>query len=97
MLQKEIKKYPVFSKRCFWEQDYKKLNFDENKKYIITRVVSYGSQEDHVELFNYYGWNVVKEQVIQIKYLNKKILNFLSVLFEININEFRAYANLNLF
>jgi hypothetical protein len=27
------KKYPVFSKRCFWEQDYTKLDFETGKKY----------------------------------------------------------------
>ena len=89
--------YPVFSKRCFWEQNYEKLDFDKGKRYIITRVVSYGSHDDYIQLFNYYGWDVIKNEVIHIKYLNKKILNFLSILFEININTFRAYKNRNIF
>jgi len=89
--------YPVFSKRCFWEQDYTKLNFDTGKKYIITRVISYGSQDDYIELFRYYGWDVIKEEVVKINYLNQKILNFLSILFEINKKEFKAYHNRGLF
>jgi hypothetical protein len=89
--------YPVFSKRCFWEQDYTKLNFDTGKRYIITRVISYGSQNDHIELFKYYGWDVIKEEVVNINYLNKKILNFLSILFEISKKEFKAYHNRGLF
>jgi len=84
---------PVFSERCFWDQDYTKLNFDTGRRYVITRVVSYGGQDDHIELFRYYGWNTVKEEVVNIKYLNKKILNFLSVIFEINKKDFRAYHN----
>jgi len=44
------KESPIFSKRCFWEQDYTKLDFNEGKRYIIARVVSYGSQDDHIEL-----------------------------------------------
>lgn len=96
-LDNKSKKYPVFSKRCFWEQDHTKLNYDKGKRYIITRVISYGSQDDHIELFKYYGWNTIKEEVIQIKYLNKKILNFLGVLFEINIKKFRAYNNRSFF
>jgi len=91
------KKHPVFSKRCFWEQDVEKLDFDESKRYIITRVVSFGSQDDHIELFNYYGWDTIMEEVVQIKYLSKKILNFLSVLFDINIKSFKAYNNRGLF
>ena len=92
MCEKDKKK-PHFSKRCFWEQDYKTLNFDTGKRYIIARVVSYGSQNDHIELFHYYGWDTIKEEVININYLNKKILNFLSVIFEIDKKEFRAYHN----
>jgi len=91
------KERPIFSKRCFWEQDYTKLDFNEGKRYIIARVVSFGSQDDHVELFNYYGWNTIKEEVLQIRYLNSKILNFLSILFEVDITKFRAYNNRSLF
>jgi hypothetical protein len=93
----KVKKLPLFSKRCFWEQDYSGLDFDKGKRYIITRVVSYGSQNDHIELFNFYGWNTIKEEVVHIKYLNKKILNFLSILFEIDEKEFRAYNNRGFF
>jgi hypothetical protein len=89
--------YPVFSERCFWEQDYTKLDFDKGKRYIITRVISYGSQNDYIELFRYYGWNTVKEEVVHINYLNKKILNFLSVIFEINKKDFREYDKRSLF
>jgi len=97
VFNESIKNIPVFSKRCFWEQDYTKLDFDKGKSYIITRVVSYGSQNDHIELFKYYGWNTIKTEVINIKYLNKKILNFLSILFEIDKKKFRASHNRGLF
>ena len=87
------KAIPQFSKRCFWDQDYTQLDFDEGRRYIITRVICNGSQDDHIELFRYYGWNVIREEVVHIRYLNKKILNFLSILFEIDKEEFRAYNN----
>ena len=87
------KPIPKLSKRCFWEQDYTKLDFDAGKRYIITKVVSNGSQDDHIELFRYYGWDIIKEEVVHIRYLNKKILNFLSILFEIDKTKFRDYHN----
>jgi len=94
-MQKEqyLHNIPVFSQRCFWEQDYTKLDFDAGKRYIITRVISYGGQNDYIELFRYYGWDVIKEEVVNIRYLNNKILNFLSILFEIDKEKFRAYSN----
>ena len=88
---------PVFSKRCFWEQDYTKLDFDSGRRYIITKVVSYGSQNDYIELFQYYGWDIIKTEIVNIRYLNNKILNFLSILFEIDKENFRAYHNRGLF
>lgn len=94
---KTVKDFPIFSKRCFWEQDYNKLNLDTDKGYIITKVVSYGSQNDHIELFRYYGWEIIKEEVVNINYLNKKILNFLSIIFEIDKKKFKAYYNRGLF
>jgi hypothetical protein len=90
-------KLPIFSNRCFWEQDYTKLNFDSGKSYIITKVISFGGQDDYKELFKYYGWDVIKSEVINIKYLNRKILNFLSILFEIKKENFRAYNNRGVF
>jgi hypothetical protein len=91
--EKNLHDIPVFSKRCFWEQDYTKLDFDTGRRYIITKVISYGSQNDYIELFRYYGWDIIKEEVIKIRYLNNKILNFLSILFEIDKENFRAYSN----
>ena len=88
---------PQFSARCFWDQDYKKLDFENDRNYIIARVVSRGSSEDQKELFAYYGWRTIKEEVVKIKYLNKKILNWLSLLLEINKKSFRCYENRNIF
>ena len=88
---------PQFSTRCFWDQDYTKLDFENNRNYIIARVVSRGSSDDQKELFNFYGWDVIKDEVVKIKYLNKKILNWLSLLFEIEKESFRSYHNRGFF
>ena len=88
---------PIFSHQCFWDMDYTKLDFINNRNFIIERVVSRGGSKDEVELFRYYGWEVIKEEVVKIKYLNKKILNYLSVLFGIKKQEFRCYNNRGVF
>ena len=88
-----IKKTPVFSDQCFWDMDYKVFDFEEDKRFIIGRVLSRGSSKDEKELFNYYGWETIKEEVVNIKYLNNKILNYLSVLFGIKKEQFRCYEN----
>jgi len=94
----ELKKSPPhFSLQCFWDMDYTKLDFEKDKNFIVSRVISRGGTADEKELFKYYGWETIKEEVVKIKYLNKKILNYLSLLFEIKKEHFRCYKNRGLF
>jgi len=96
-INKQSLNIPFFSQQCFWDMDYSKLDFDKDKNFIISRVISMGSTNDENELFQYYGWDVIKEEVIKIKYLNKKIHNYLSLLFDIDKKYFRCNKNRRLF
>jgi hypothetical protein len=87
----------IFSSRCFWDRDRSKLNLEESKNYIITRVVDTGNIEDIKTLFDYYGWNTIKEEVVKIRYMNNKTFNWLSSLLEINPKDFRCYNNRGMF
>jgi hypothetical protein len=91
------KKADFFSSSCFWELDRSKLSLDKSRSYIITRIVNRGNMDDIKMMFDYYGWDIIKEEVVKIRYLNDKILNWLSSLFEINPKEFRCYNNRDIF
>jgi len=88
---------PQFSPQCFWDMDYAKLDFEKDKNFIIARVVSRGGSSDELELFKFYGWDTVKQEVVKIRYLNKKILNYLSCLFDIQKESFRCFSNGSMF
>jgi len=85
------------SDSCFWDMDCKELDFEKDKNFIITRVVSRGTSSDEIELFKFYGWETIKEEVVKIRYLNKKILNYLSLLLEIKKEQFRCFHNRDVF
>ena len=85
------------SDSCFWDMDYKELDFEKDKNFIITRVVSRGTSSDEIELFKFYGWETIKKEVVKIRYLNKKILNYLSLLLEIKKEQFRCFHNRDVF
>jgi hypothetical protein len=87
----------IFSSSCFWDLDRAKLNLDNSKNYIINRIINRGNMDDIKKMFDYYGWDTIKEEVVKIKYLNDKILNWLSSLFEINLKYFRCYNNKGIF
>jgi hypothetical protein len=92
-MEKSSKKRPVFSPGCFWDQDYEKLDPDESKRYIISRVISRGGTQDELELFRYYGWATIKEEVVKIRYMNNKIFNYISKLLDIPPEDFRCFNN----
>jgi hypothetical protein len=94
---KNNKKRPEFSNGCFWDQDYTKLDPEKNKNYIISRVISRGGTQDELELFRYYGWEIIKKEVVKIRYLNEKILNYISKLLDIPPEKFRCFNNKGIF
>ena len=69
------------------------INFEEGKKYIIGRVLSNGNSYDVMKLFDYYGIDTVKSEIVNVKYLDKKTLNYYSIMLNINKDKFRAYHN----
>jgi len=88
---------PEFSSSCFWDMDYRELDPEKDKNFIISRVVSRGGSNDEIELFRYYGWDTIKEEIIKIRYLNQKILNYLSLLFNIEKEKFRCFNNRSIY
>jgi len=93
----EYKTAELFSSSCFWDLDRTKLNLDNSKNYIINRIVNRGNMDDIKKMYDYYGWDTIKEEIVKIRYLNDKIFNWLSSLFEINPENFRCYNNKGIF
>ncbi|MCL2138028.1 MAG: hypothetical protein FWH41_00675 [Treponema sp.] len=87
----------IFSSQCFWDLDKTKLSLDNSKNYIINRVLCRGNMNDIKKLFNYYGWDTIKEEVVKIRYLNDKIFNWLSSLLKIKPEKFKCYNNKGIF
>jgi len=88
---------PQFSSQCFWDMDYTKLDFNNGKNYIISRIIQNGNYDDIKILFTYYGSNTIKDEVVKIKYLDDKTLNMMSLLFDIHKSKFRAFNNREIF
>jgi hypothetical protein len=84
-------KYPVISKKLFWDLRYDLIDYDDDKRLVIDRVFSLGTENDEKEIFRYYGEETIKEVVINLKYLDKKVLNYLSIILHLNKEDFRCY------
>ncbi len=81
----------MINKNLFWDIDINDLNLDRHVRFIIERVLTKGDLNDWFELKNTYGLNRIKQEVIQIRYLDKKTLNLLSLFFHLPKEDFRCY------
>ncbi len=80
------------SKTLFWDTDINKLDYDKHARHIIARVLMRGTLNDWFEIKKYYGKERIKNEALQIRYLDKLTLNFCSQYFGIPRNKFRCYT-----
>jgi hypothetical protein len=75
----------------FWDTDPSKLDYNKKARYVIGRVVTFGSLADWEAILSYYGPERVRDEMLEERYLDKKTLNFLSFYFDKPKTEFRCY------
>jgi len=79
------------SNYLFWDCNINLLDPNIDRNLILERVFSRGTENDEREVLNYYGANLIKNTILDIKYLDKKTLNYLSIVFNIPKEEFKCY------
>ncbi len=82
---------PDINKALFWDIDYDNINYKEHARFVIERVLTRGNFNDWQELKRYYGLGKIKEEVVNIRYLDKTTLNFCQKFFNIKKEKFRCY------
>jgi hypothetical protein len=75
----------------FWDYNTKNLDPNIDRNLILERVFTRGTEKDEKEVFDYYGNNVIRDTVLNIKYFDKKTLNYLSIIFNISKEKFKCY------
>jgi hypothetical protein len=81
-----------FSAYLFWDTDRTKIDFQKSKAYVIERVLSHGMLSDWYLLKAYYTAPVIREAVLNIRYLDDRTLHFCAAYFDIPIEQFRCYT-----
>lgn len=79
--------------KIFWDVDLNDLDKDKHIKYIVDRVITRGTLEDWKEIKSYYGLEKIKEEILMIRYLDPKTLNFFSQYLNLNKKKFRCYSS----
>jgi len=88
------KKRIKLDKNLFWDVNFKDLDFEKNKNFIVNRVLLYGDIDDYKKIKNFYGLRKLKDIAKKVKYLDRKSLNFYSLIFKIPQNQFLCFQTL---
>jgi hypothetical protein len=81
----------------FWDVNVESIDLQQHRASVIERITTRGRLDEFREILNYYGWDIVKQTLLQTRCLDKVTLAFCSALFDLPISEFRCYklAQLN--
>lgn len=80
-----------FSSIIFWDVDPSKIDFTKHRRFIIGRVVQYGTIEDWREVKKLYGIDAIRSEMLQERYLDERSLSFLSCILDVPKEKFRCY------
>lgn len=69
-------------RQFFWETDLSKINIEENKQYIIERILELGDRDAVQWLFSDFSLDEIKKTLEKSKRISKKSLNFWSIILE---------------
>jgi hypothetical protein len=76
----------------FWDVDTSDNCIHISRRLIIERVFTFGNLKEIKHLINYYGKEVIVEELCNLNYLDPKTLNFVSKLFDKPKKSFRCYT-----
>ncbi|MCF8224911.1 MAG: hypothetical protein K9J30_03430 [Bacteroidales bacterium] len=84
--QNELK----FRRALFWDIPIKNINLKKNKRLIIERIFSRGNLSEFKQIINYYDEQEILEELKKIKSFDKKTLNFINKIYNINLKDINA-------
>jgi hypothetical protein len=82
----------VFSSYLFWDIDKDNIDIEQYPKFLIERVLQYGTWTDWLALKQVIGIKKISEEVVKIKNLDDRTLSFMSIVTDIPQNQFLCYT-----
>lgn len=82
-----------FSANLFWDVDPEKLDIERHLKYVVARVLEFGTFEDWLLLCRHVTLPTVLEIAQSLRSLDTKALAFLSTIGHVSRESFRCYTS----
>ena len=87
MDKKDIK----FSEHLFWDVDVNGLDIDRYPAFVLQRVLEYGFWSDWVQIRSYYSMQTIRDEVMNLRTLDPKTLNYIALYTNTDIKDYRCY------
>ena len=81
-----------FSKNLFWDVDPSTLDIGRHRKYVVARVLEYGTLEDWRQLLSCFTLESIIAVSQTLRSLDPKALSFLCVIGNVPPESFRCYT-----
>ncbi|MFM8486036.1 MAG: DUF6922 domain-containing protein, partial [Bacteroidota bacterium] len=75
----------------FWDSDVRTIDLQKHKAAIIERIITRGHLDEFRTMMEFYGKDVVKEVVLNARWLDKVTLAFCCTIFDVPKTAFRCY------
>lgn len=72
-----------------WEYDLSKFDYQAMRPLVVQRVVERGWPNDWYAILNIYGVDGVRQAIKDLPYHNEKDMHFVSIVFNIPLNEMK--------
>jgi hypothetical protein len=82
-----------FSPHLFWDVNRNELDFDKNRKIIVSQVLQYGLFEDWVLVCRLYTMKEIADVAVSIRDLDKKSLSFISLVTNTPKEQFACFTS----
>ncbi len=82
----------TFRQELFWDVDPAKIDEETNARFIIERVMTRGKMSDFAQLQKTYSLDRIKRELVRCRSLDPKTLNFCSVIYGIEKEDFRCFS-----
>lgn len=81
-----------FSRKLFWDIDPSTLDLERHRKYVVARVLEYGTLDDWRLLVRRFTLESVVAVAQTLRTLDPKALSFLATVGHVPRNSFRCYT-----
>ena len=72
----QMKKLPIALKKYFWDVDFKKINFNERKIYVLRRILEYGDEDAVRWMWKNFKKEEIKDTISNFRGYSQKSANF---------------------